>query len=161
MILGLSIAAFTQFHVVISLIGLLSGAVLVGGWLSGRWYGRWNCIFLTTTILTSITGFMFPITVIGPPHIVGAISLAVLAVALVALYGFHRIGIWRSIYIASATLAFYLNAFVGVVQTFQKIGPFHSLAPTQTEPPFLVAQILVLLAFVGLGFAAIRRFKAG
>jgi hypothetical protein len=158
MILGLSISTFTTAHVVISLIGILSGIVVALGWLGGRQSGGWAALFLATTVLTSVTGFLFPSASFGPPQVVGVISLVVLGAALVTLYGFALAGIWRWVYIIGATLALYLNCFVAVVQAFQKLPFLQPLAPTQSEPPFLVAQIAVLAIFVVLGFLALRRF---
>ena len=114
----------------------------------------WTALFLATTVLTSVTGFMFPATTLTPAAIFGIISLAVLAVALLALYVFHADGAWRWIYVVTALSAFYLNAFVLVVQAFQKVSILHPLAPNGTEPPFLVAQTIVLW----LGFGAVRKF---
>jgi MFS family permease len=108
--------------------------------------------------LTSVTGFMFPLKAIGPPHIVGAISLGVLVLALVALYARGLAGNWRWIYIVTAILALYLNVFVAVVQAFQKLEPFRQLAPTQTEPPFAIAQLLVLALFIAFGVLSVKRF---
>ena len=158
MILGLSIAAFTQLHVAISLIGIVSGLIVLYGMLSGQRMPGWTALFLITTVLTSVTGFMFPAVAVTPAAIFGFISLAVLAVALLALYVFHANGAWRWIYVVTAVLALYLNVFVLVVQAFQKISFLHPLAPTGSEPPFLVAQTVVLLIFLGLGFLAVRRF---
>jgi len=118
-------------------------------------------LFLATTVLTSVTGFLFHFTSFGPPEIVGAISLVILAIALVALYPSHLAGVWRPVYVVTAVLAFYLNVFVLVVQGFQKVGVLHALAPTGSEPPFLVAQAVVLVAFVALGYLAVRRFHRG
>lgn len=159
MILGLSIAAFTQLHTAISLIAIALGVLALVGWVAGQWRGPLNLSFLIMTILTSVTGFMFPITVIGPPFIVGVISLVVLAIALAALYGFKLAARWRVVYIASATFALYLNAFVAVVQAFQKLPPLAVLAPTQTEPPFLIAQAVTLVTFVALGVLATRHLR--
>ena len=159
MILGLSVAAFTKLHTLISLVGIATGLVFLVALLRGRWLGGWNLWFLVFTILTSVTGFPFLLVrpTIGPPHIVGAISLVDLAIALVALYQFRRVGIWRPIYTITAVFALYLNCFVLVVQAFQKIPFLHPLAPTGSEPPFAIAQGLVLIAFIVAGFIAVRR----
>ena len=159
MILGLSVALFTELHTLISLIGIVTGLVFLVAYLRGRWLGRWNLWFLVFTILTSVTGFPFLLVQpkIGPPHIVGVISLIDLAIALVALYQFRRVGIWRPVYTITAVFALYLNCFVLVVQAFQKIPFLHPLAPTGSEPPFAVAQGLVLIAFIIAGFVAVRR----
>jgi hypothetical protein len=158
MILGMSFSTFTTVHVVISLIGIGSGIIVLLGMTSGRKLPRWTAVFLATTILTSVTGFLFPFSQLLPSHVVGAISLAVLAVALAALYGFRLGGAWRWIYVLTAVLALYFNAFVGVVQAFQKLPFLQALAPTQSEPPFAVAQLLVLAVFAVLGYLAVRRF---
>ena len=157
MILGLSIAAFTKLHVAISLIGIVSGLVVLYGMLGAQRMPGWTALFLATTVLTSVTG-MFPATTVTPAAIFGAISLAVLAVALLALYVFQANGAWRWIYVVTALFALYLNVFVLVVQAFQKIAFLHPLAPNGSEPPFLVAQTIVLLTFLWLGFGAVRKF---
>jgi hypothetical protein len=159
MILGMSIPTFTLVHVVLSLAGIAAGLVVLCGLLSSWKLKGWTALFLWTTLATSITGFMFPLARIGPPHVVGAISLIVLAVAFLALYSRRLAGHWRWIYVATAVLALYLNVFVGVVQAFQKLPFVHRLAPTQSEPPFVVVQFAVLLIFVALGFGAARRFR--
>jgi hypothetical protein len=158
MIVGLSVGAFTTLHVIISLIGLAAGVLAAIAMLADKRPGLETAVFLCATVLTSATGFLFHSAKIGPPHIVGVISLIVLALAIAALYGFHLKGAWRPVYVISAFLALYLNAFVGVVQAFDKIGALKALAPTGSEPPFLVAQLVVLAAFVALGFLATKRF---
>ncbi len=161
MTLGLSPGTFTLFHVILSLLGIAAGAVVVIRMIDGHRLGGTNVIFLVTTIATSVTGFMFPFKAIGPPHIVGAISLVVLAVALAARYVGYLDGAWRWLYVASALVALYLNVFVAVVQAFAKIGFLHKFAPTGSEPPFAVAQGVVLVLFVVLGFYAVKRFHPG
>jgi hypothetical protein len=159
MILGMSLAAFTQFHVILSLIGIVSGIGVAFAMLNSRRMPAMTAIFLVTTVATSVTGFMFPFETFGPPEIVGVISLVVLAAALAALYLYKLAGAWRWIYVATAMVALYLNVFVGVVQTFQKVPFFNALAPTQKEPPFAVAQGIVLLAFIALGIVAAKKFR--
>jgi hypothetical protein len=158
MILGMSTATFTLVHVVLSLVGILAGLVVVFGMFTSKKLDGWTALFLATTVLTSVTGFFFPFDKILPSHIVGIISLVVLAIAIVALYALHLAGPWRWIYVVSGVLALYLNVFVGVVQAFQKLPFLASLAPTQSEPPFLIAQAVVLVILVGLGIAAVRSF---
>jgi hypothetical protein len=158
MILGLSVGAFTTLHVIISLVGLLAGVVAVGAMLADKRPGLSTAIFLCATVLTSATGFLFHSAKIGPPHIVGVLSLILLAVACAALYGFHLKGLWRPVYVVTALLALYFNAFVAVVQAFDKIAALKVLAPTGSEPPFLVAQLVVLAGFVALGVLATKRF---
>ncbi len=159
MIIGLSLGAFTTLHVIISLIGLAAGVAAVAVMLGDRKPGVETGVFLCFTILTSATGFLFHSARIGPPHVLGVLSLAVLAVACAALSGFRLRGVWRLVYVVAALVALYFNAFVGVVQAFGKIGALKALAPNGSEPPFLAAQVVVLAAFVGLGFLAVRRFK--
>ncbi len=158
MILGMSLSTFTTFHVILSLIGILAGLVVLFAMFGSNGVPGWTAIFLATTILTSVTGFLFPFTKLLPSHIVGIISLVILSVALFALYGNRLAGAWRWIYVASAVLALYLNVFVAVVQSFLKISALRQLAPTQSEPPFAIAQGAVLLAFVALLVVAVRRF---
>ena len=117
-----------------------------------------TALFLVTTVMTSVTGFLYPIATLLPSHIVGIISLAVLAAAIAGLYAFRLGGSWRWVYVVGAVASLYLNVFVGVVQGFQKLSFLQPLAPTQSEPPFIIAQTAVLLIFVVLGFLAVRRF---
>ena len=159
MILGMSAQAFTLLHVAISLIGILSGLVVLAAMIGGRNLAATTGLFLAATVLTSATGFLFHSAKIGPPHIVGVISLLVLAASLVALYARRLAGVWRPIYIVTAVIALYLNVFVGVVQAFGKIGFLKALAPTGSEPSFAVAQGLVLILFVVLGYLAVKRFR--
>lgn len=157
---GLSLAAFTLLHVGISLIGILAGFVWLISLLGGRWRPGWNALFLVTTILTSTTGFQFPRTGLTPAQVFGALSLVVLAVALVALLVYARAGWWRTIYAFTSLFALYLNTFVLIVQAFLKLPPLHALAPTNSEPPFAIAQGALLIAFVVLGFALWRHERA-
>ena len=150
---------FTLIHVAISLAGIASGFVVMYGLLAGRRFDGWTAFFLITTVATSATGFGFPLVHFGAPHWVGVISLVVLAVAIVARYALRLAGAWRRIYVICATLAFYLNVFVGVVQAFQKVPFLRALAPTQSEPPFLFTQLIVLAIFVALAVVAAVRFR--
>ena len=159
MILGMSLSTFTTVHVIISLVGIASGLVVIAAMLANRPLGAMNLVFLVTTIATSVTGFFFPFTKFGPPHVLGVLSLIVLAVALWALYGAHLTGPWRWIYVAGAVVAEYFNVFVGVVQSFGKIAPLHALAPTGGGPFFAGAQGVVLLVFVLLGWRAVKAFR--
>jgi len=161
MILGMSLSTFTTVHVIISLIGIVTGIVVLLGMLGAKRLPGLTAIFLATTVLTSATGFLFPFHQLLPSHIVGIISLVVLAAALIAIYGFRLNGPWRWIYVATATLALYLNVFVGVVQAFQKLAFLQPIAPTQTETPFIIAQGLVLALFAVLGAAAAIKFHPG
>ncbi len=158
MILGMSLAGFTQFHVIISLIAIISGIVVVLGMLGANRMPGMTALFLITTVATSVTGFMFP-TAFDAADVIGIISLVILASAILALYAYKLAGAWRGVYVVSAMAALYLNCFVLVVQSFMKIPFFHALAPTQKEPPFAVAQGVVLILFVGLGIAAFKKFR--
>jgi hypothetical protein len=158
MVLGMSLSTFTTVHVIISLIGIVSGFGVVYGMLNGSRLGGWNTLFLVTTILTSVTGFLFPLSGLTPAVIFGIISLIVLAIALVALYVFHLGGVWRWIYVVTALFALYLNSFVGVVQSFQKLAFLRPLAPTQSEPPFAIAQLILLALMLWLGYRAVKAF---
>ena len=147
-----------QIHVALSLIGIVSGLVVFYGLLTSKALGVWTALFLATTILTSITGFPLAPFGFDPPRAVGLTSLVLLAIAIVALYAFGLRGAWRWIYAVTAIAALYLDVFVGVFQAFLKVPSLHDLAPTQSEPPFAIAQGVVLLIFVGLGILAVRRF---
>lgn len=161
MVLGMSLPTFTLLHVAISLIGIVSGLVVMFGLLSADRRPGWTALFLLTTILTSVTGFGFPFTKLLPSHVVGIISLVLLAIAVVALYVGHLSGAWRWIYVVTAMTSLYLNIFVLVIQGFLKVGPLHALAPSipPSEPPFAVVQGVVLVAFLILTIGAVRRFR--
>jgi hypothetical protein len=149
---------YTIIHVLISLLGILSGFVVIYGMHTANPLNGWTEFFLATTVATSVTGFFFPAKRLMPSHIVGIISLVVLAAAIYARYYGNLAGSWRWIYVVSAVLAQYLNFFVLIVQSFQKIPALKALAPTQTEPPFKLTQLVVLILFVVLGVVAIIKF---
>jgi len=146
---------FTQFHVLISLLGIVSGFVVVYGMLTGDPMAGWTVFFLATTIATSVTGFMFPFQKLLPSHIVGILSLVLLGLAVYARYGAQLAGAFAWIYVVCAVLAQYFNFFVLIVQSFQKVPALKKLAPTQTEAPFKIAQGVALLAFIGIGVKAV------
>jgi len=154
----MSVAMFTTIHVMLSLIGIVAGFIALIGMIRGKLLELWATTFLLTTVLTSLTGFPIPPLGLDPPRIVGIISLVLLAVAIAALYFFSPSGRSRWLYVVTSTAALYLNCFVGVVQSFQKIPFIHALAPTQAEPPFAIAQIAVLAIFIFLGVLAVRNF---
>ena len=158
MILGMSTETYTLLHVLISLVGIGSGLVVMFGFLTGKRFDGWTVLFLIATILTSVTGFGFPVDHLLPSHVIAVLSLLILAVAILARYVFHLSGAWRSTYVVAAAIALYLNVFVLVVQTFMKVPAVHALAPTQKEPPFLIAQIVVMLIFIGLTVLAVKKF---
>ena len=159
MIFGMSTATYTSLHVLISLVGIGSGLVAMSGFLTGKRLDGLTAIFLSSsTLLTSVTGFGFPFDHLLPSHKVGIISLIVLAVAIAARYMFHLASPWRWIYVIGAATALYLNVFVLVVQAFLKVPALKALAPTQKEPPFLLAQLVVLVVYLAFTFLAAKKF---
>ena len=158
MVLGLSLSTFTTLHVVISLIAIATGVICLFAMLGSRTPAGLTSTFLLTTVATSVTGFFFPNLKVGPPVIFGVVSLVVLTPVLLAYYRYHLAGPWRWVYIVGAAFALYLNSVVAVVQSFQKLAFLKPLAPTQSEPPFLVAQAVVLVIIGGLTVLALRRF---
>jgi hypothetical protein len=158
MVLGMSLQTFTLIHVLISLLGIVSGLVVMYGFFTDKLLDRWTGVFLTTTVLTSLTGFLFPFTGVVTPGIkLGVISLVVLAVAIVTRYPMHLS--WPKTYVVAACAALYFNVFVLVVQSFEKVPALKELAPTQKEPPFAITQIIVLAIFVVMTIFAVRRFR--
>ena len=154
----LGMAPFTLFHVVISLIGILAGFVVMRGLVTSQRLNGWTAIFLFFTAATSITGFMFPISVFTPALGTGIVASIIMAITLAARYAFDMRGSWRPIYVIGAVASQYLNVFVLVVQAFLKVEPLNNLEPNGSEPPFAIAQGIVLLLHVWLGFVAVRRF---
>jgi hypothetical protein len=161
MTLGLSLSAFTMLHVIISLIGIVSGIVVLFGLLGSHRMPGWTALFLLTTILTSATGFGFPFTQLLPSHMIGILSLVLLAIVCVALYGMKLTGAWRWIYAVTAMIALYLNIFVLIIQGFLKIPALTALAPGNppSGPVFAVVQGLVLVVFVIVIVGTVRRFR--
>lgn len=158
MILGMSIAASVTVHTVISVLALLAGLVVAGGMLGARTLPGWTAFFLLTTLVTDITGFLLPADKILPSHITGVVSGVAVVVAALAYYGGRLDGRWRAVYVVTAMLAAYLNAFVLVAQLFVKVPAMREIAPTQSSPAFGITQLLVLALFVGLGVRAMRAF---
>jgi hypothetical protein len=164
MILGLSLSTFVTVHVVISLIGIAAGILVMFGMLGSNRMPGLTAIFLLFTILTSATGFLIPPLLsekLLPSHMVGMLSLVLLAVACIALYGMRLSGAWRWIYVLTALLSLYLNVFVLVIQSFLKVPALHALAPSvpPSEPPFAIAQGIVLVFFIIVIIGAIRRYR--
>jgi magnesium-transporting ATPase (P-type) len=159
MMLGLSLSAFTTLHVIISLVAIAAGLVVFYQMLNSQFSPPLTLLFLAMTILTSVTGFTFPIAAFTPAIGFGIVSLVALALSVYALYSRHLAGAWRWIYVATALFALYLNVFVLVVQAFQKIPTLNALAPNGSEPPFAVAQVVVLLAFLYFGYRAVKTFR--
>ena len=152
MIFGMTILTFV--HVLMSLIGIFAGLVVMIGFLTSKSLPGWTTVFIWTTVATSVTGFFFPFHRLLPSHVIGIISLVVLAVAIYALYSRHLAGAWRRIYAVTAMLALYLNVFVLIAQLFMKVPALKALAPTQTEGPFKLTQLVVLVVFVVLTILA-------
>jgi hypothetical protein len=157
MIFGMT--PLTFFHVLLSLIGIFAGFIAVFGMIGGKRLNGWTSLFLVTTALTSITGFFFPFHGLTPGYYVGTISLVVLAVAIPARYVKHLAGAWRKIYAVTASIALYLNVFVLIAQLFMKVPSLHALAPTGSEPPFLISQVVVMAIFIVLTIAAAIKFR--
>ena len=158
MILGLPMFVF--IHVLISLLGIGYGFVILAGFLGDKRLDGSNAFFLVTTILTSVTGFFLPAHTILPSHILGVVSLIALAIACVARYSKKMQGGWRKTYVISAMISFYFNVFVLVAQSFLKVPSLHALAPNGSEPPFAVAQSIVLIAFIVFTILAVKKFRS-
>jgi len=160
MIAGMTMETFTLVHVVLSLVGIFSGFIVLFGLLTGKPLNGWTALFVASTMATSATGFGFPFDHLLPSHRVGLISLVALAVAILARYAFRLGGAWRQTYVVAAAIALYLNVFVAIVQSFMKVPGLQAMAPTQTEPPFLIAQLVVLAIFIALTIFASIRFRS-
>ena len=154
------LAAFTLFHVFLSLVGLGTGLIVLYGLLTSQPYDRWTKRFLITTVATSVTGFLFPVHQFLPSHGVGIVSLIVLTIAILARYRYQLAGGWRRTYVITAVVALYLNFFVLIAQLFMKVPALNALAPTQSEPPFQIAQLVVLLLFTVMAIRAAMKFRA-
>jgi hypothetical protein len=164
MILGMSLSTFVTVHVIISLIAIVSGIIVMFGLLTSKRMPGLTAIFLLFTILTSATGFLIPPLLsekLLPSHIVGILSLVLLAIACVALYGMKLSGAWRSVYVVTAMTSLYLNVFVLIIQAFLKVPALRALAPSvpPSEPPFAIIQGIVLVFFVIVIIGAVRRFR--
>jgi hypothetical protein len=162
MVFGMSLATYTLIHVIISLIGIGSGLVVLFGMFGmfgGKRLDGMTALFLATTVLTSVTGFGFPIAHVTPGIILGVLSLIVLAIAIPARYSFRMSGKWRAIYVVTAVIALYFNCFVLIAQSFLKIPALHALAPKGNEPPFAIAQGVLLVLFIVAGIRAVKKFR--
>jgi hypothetical protein len=153
------ITTLTLIHTVISIVAIATGLVVVGAMIAGQRLDGWTGLFLTTTVLTSVTGFFFPFTHLLASHKVGIVSLIVLPLVLFARYRKHLLGAWRGVYVVGTVLVLYLNFFVLMVQLFRRVPALIVAAPKQSEPPFVVTQLLVMGLFVWLGVAAFKRFR--
>lgn len=156
-----ALATFTAVHVIISLTGIIAGFVVMFGIVTSRRFDSWTAVFLLTTVLTSVTGFLFPITKLTPGHVIGILSLVLLTLAIVARYPRNLAGGWGPTYAVTATASQYLNVFVLIIQMFQKVPELHALAPTMTELPFVVTQSLTLAAFLAIGAVGALTLRGG
>jgi hypothetical protein len=150
---------FTLIHVAISLVAIGSGFVVIYDMLRAKESRGWTALFLSMTVLTSVTGFGFPVDRVLPSHVLGGLSLIALGLATYGRYSRHLAGRWRTAFVATAILSQYLNVLVLIVQSFQKLPALHDVAPTQAELPFVAAQVVTLLAFIVLGVRAVPRFR--
>ena len=158
MVFGMSLATYTVIHVIISLVGIGSGLIVLFGMFSSKRLDGLTALFLVTTVLTSVTGFFFPFVHVTPGIILGILSLIVLALCIPARYTFHMAGKWRATYVITAVVALYFNCFVLIAQSFQKVPALHKLAPTGSEPPFGIAQGILLVLFIVAGVRAVKKF---
>ncbi|MBX9944305.1 MAG: hypothetical protein K2Y40_09525 [Reyranella sp.] len=155
----MAIELLTVFHTTISLVAIAAGLVVVWGMLGAQRMTGLTALFLATTLATSATGFLFPFTRFGLGHGIGLLSLVVLVPTLLALYRFRLSRPWRWIYVVGAVAVLWLNVVVGIAQLFGRVAFLRALAPRQSEPPFLIAQLTVLALFILLGALAVRRFR--
>ncbi len=155
-----NIITFTVVHVLLSLVGIIAGLVVAGGLVAGRRLDGWTGLYLSTTVLTNVTGFFFPFTTFLPSHAVGILSLLILPVVIAARYWKNLAGGWRRTYVIGTVVALYLNVFVLIVQMFRRFPALLVSAPKQTEPPFVLTQLATLVLFVWLGRAAVKGFRA-
>jgi len=158
-VFGMSLATYTLIHVIISLVGIGSGLIVLFGMFGGKRLDGMTALFLATTALTSLTGFGFPFEHVTPGIVLGILSLIVLAIAIPARYSFRMAGKWRAIYVITALIALYFNCFVLIAQSFLKVPALHALAPKGNEPPFAIAQGILLVLFIVVGILAVRKFR--
>ncbi|HEX5217810.1 MAG TPA: hypothetical protein VFV98_20255 [Vicinamibacterales bacterium] len=152
--------AYTLFHTALSLVGLFAGFLMAGGMMAGKRLDGSIALFLVTTIATNVTAFGFPADHVLPSHVVAALSLVLLAVAVMARYARRLAGSWRAVFVVTSLVSLYFNVFVLIVQLFLKIPVLHDLAPTQSEPPFAITQGIALIASVALIVRSLRTFRA-
>jgi hypothetical protein len=159
MILGMSLRMFTYLHVYISLIAIGAGFIVVYAMIAAKRVPLLTAVFLFMTALTSLTGFLFPFKGVTPAIVLGLLSLVVLVIAIIARRRAKTSGMGRGTYVISSILALYLNFFVLIVQSFQKIPSLHALAPTQTELPFKLAQLITLIVVVAVTIVAFKKYR--
>lgn len=156
----MELSYLTLGHVLISLVGIGAGFGVLSGLMDGKVFPRWTECFLITTVATSVSGFFFPFKGITPGIVIGVVSLVFLAIALYALYGARLSGMWGKVFVVTAIASQYLNVLVLIVQLFQKMPALKELAPNQSEPPFVITQVLILLSFLAIGLLATKRFRS-
>ena len=154
-------STFTWVHTALSVAALIAGLIVVIGLFTSKTLGGWTAIFLATAIATSATGFGFPFKSFGASHWIGVISLVVLVLAVLARYVFHYAGAWRWLYAVCTVVAFYFLVFVLIAQAFKKVPALAALAPTLSEPPFAIAQVVAMVIFVVIAVATARKFRPG
>ena len=152
------LTAITAIHTAITVVAIVAGAVSMMGMLRNGAFRFWTKLFLITAVVTSVTGFFFPLKGITSAQFVGVLALIILAVGLVAFYRFQVAKAWRWSDAAGMGASLYLLVFVGVVQAFAKIAFLNALAPTGSELPFLIAQGATLVLFIGFGIGAALRY---
>lgn len=150
---------YTIIHTLISLVAIFTGVVVLLGLLMGKRLDGWTKWFLITTVATTVTGFFFPFHGFTPAIALGIITVPILTITIFARYAKHLAGAWRWIYVVGALLSLYLNVFVLIVQSFQKIPSLKAMAPTQTEPPFQITQLVTLVLFIVLIVIGIIKFR--
>lgn len=152
------VSTLLGFHNAVSVAAIPLGLIVTWGFLNARAFPLITLLFLAALIATSVTGFLFPFTAFGPAHIIGAVSLVVLFVALLGRYVFRLRGPWRPVYVIAAVLALWLDVFVAIVQMFQKIPELNRFAPTGTELPFAITQVVGLVIFIWLAVRGAQQF---
>jgi MFS family permease len=152
------LSTFTLIHTLLSLVALVAGIAVAKELLASRLSAPVVAVFLFTAVATSATGFGFDAK-FQASHVLGIMSLVVLLAAILGLYVFHLAGAWRWLFAVGVLLALYFDVFVAIVQAFKKIPAVNALAPTQSEPPFAIAQAIALLVFAWLIYAAVRKFR--
>jgi hypothetical protein len=157
MILGLT--TYAWIHTLLSLVAIVAGIVVVKALLDSRMPGGWTALYLVTAIATSATGFGFPFVRLIDSYYLGAASLVVFALVLLARYAFSLAGVWRWVYALGMVLGLWFLVVVLIAQAFKKVPALTAMAPTQAEPPFLVVQLVALAILGVVAIAAVRKFR--
>jgi hypothetical protein len=162
MVLSISAETYTFLHVMIGLVGIGLGLVVMFRILTGRRLYRLPPLFFVATLTAILTGFGFPQTCLLPTHIIGILSIVVLAVTIPACCVFHREGVWRDVFVIGSATTLYLSIFVFLMKVLLKFPALHALAPTQRQkcPPFLISQFIILALFVAVTNLAIKKFHS-